>query len=366
MSNILINASNLHSGGGVQVATSFIYELSKLNVNDNIYIYVSTSVDENLKVLNLDKNVFFRYKVVNAYGLSSLKDNFKLFKGFDLIFTVFGPIYNYTFGAKNIVGFAQPWIIYPDNEISYQLNTLCKLKIKVKYLIQKIIFKKYDLLVVELEHVKKQLINTLNFEPQKIAVIYNCCSAIYKNHSFSIANNKIINIGYLARDYPHKNINILLDVKNILKVKYNMEVNFNVTLNDIEWGNKSDEFKSKITNLGELSVSECLDFYSINDAIIFPSFLECFSATPIESMAAGKVLFASNRGFIHDICKEYAIYIEPNDPENIAFKIMQYFTNQIDLDLDAARRHALNFSTPENRARSYLNLIKYELTKEDK
>lgn len=37
---ILINASNLHVGGGVQVAASFIYELSKL-INKKIFQYLS-------------------------------------------------------------------------------------------------------------------------------------------------------------------------------------------------------------------------------------------------------------------------------------------------------------------------------------
>ena len=42
---IAINASNLHNGGGVQVATSFIYELSKLDFQDlNIYLYVYINV----------------------------------------------------------------------------------------------------------------------------------------------------------------------------------------------------------------------------------------------------------------------------------------------------------------------------------
>ena len=31
---IIVNAANLHVGGGVQVATSFIYELSRLKIND--------------------------------------------------------------------------------------------------------------------------------------------------------------------------------------------------------------------------------------------------------------------------------------------------------------------------------------------
>ncbi|WMO23035.1 hypothetical protein NI374_01130 [Vibrio parahaemolyticus] len=48
MKKILINASNLHVGGGVQVAVSFITELSQIlkenKINADCSVIVSTSV----------------------------------------------------------------------------------------------------------------------------------------------------------------------------------------------------------------------------------------------------------------------------------------------------------------------------------
>lgn len=54
MKKILINASNLHVGGGVQVAASFITELSQIlkeqKINADCSVIVSTSVKEVLVV----------------------------------------------------------------------------------------------------------------------------------------------------------------------------------------------------------------------------------------------------------------------------------------------------------------------------
>ena len=56
----LINASNLHNGGGVQVASSFIYELSLLHdLPGNITCFVSSEVAENLHQVGCDFSKFF-------------------------------------------------------------------------------------------------------------------------------------------------------------------------------------------------------------------------------------------------------------------------------------------------------------------
>ena len=63
------------------------------------------------------------------------------------------------------------------------------------------------------------------------------------------------------------------------------------------------------------------------DAIIFPSLLECFSATPLEAMAMEKPFFASDREFIRDVCSDYALYFDPEDPISAANVINDYLEN---------------------------------------
>ena len=368
---LLINAANLHSGGGVQVASSFINELPFVSKNIIQYfdIIVSSEVDKNI---NQHTKIFFKnYKVYNIFGLKNYKNNINLFDAYDLVFTVFGPCYHPIKGI-NLVGFAQPWIIYPNNECYSMLSSVEKLKFKLKFFLQKKFFKKSDFCIVELEHVKQRLIELKIFKDNHIHVVYNTVSNVYfspeKWEKIKIQPSNKMKIGLISRDYFHKNTNILPKIKEILKNTYKQNVDFYVTFNNEEWANKSPFFQKSVINVGPLKVNECPSFYEKMDAIIFPSLLECFSATPLEAMIMKKPLFASDRGFIKDVCLDFAFYFEPTDPESAAAMINNFIENQnpneLEIKLLAAQLHAKNFSGARQRAITYTEIIENCLDKE--
>lgn len=370
--NILVNAANLHNGGGVQVASSFINELPSVpnNITQYFDVIVSSEVDKNI---NQDSKKFFEnYKVHNIFGLKNYKNNINLFDAYDLVFTIFGPCYHPIKGI-NLVGFAQPWIIYPNNECYSMLSSVEKLKFKLKFFLQKKFFKKSDFCVVELEHVKQRLTKLNIFKDNQVDVVYNTVSNVYfspeKWEEIKIKPSNKIKMGLISRDYFHKNTNILPKVKEILKNKYKQDVDFYVTFNKEEWLNKSSAFQENIINVGPLKVNECPNFYEEMDAIIFPSLLECFSATPLEAMIMKKPLFASDRGFIKDVCLDFAYYFEPTDPESAAVVINDFIENkninELEIKLTAAQTHAKNFSSAHQRAVKYTQVIENCLNKED-
>lgn len=364
---VLINASNLHNGGGVQVATSFLFEISLMdNINLKIYnVVVSIEISNNLKSLEVDVSKFGSYNVINNYGLRAIFSplNQEIYK-YDLVFTIFGPNYLRKKAKKEVIGFAQSWILNFDNPISRDLSFYERNKLKARYLLQWIFFLRSDHYVVELEHVKKSLHTLKNVPNHDVSVVYNTVSSLYKDQSKwkSIIINKgkeSFSLGIVTRDYPHKNLDILPTVANILKLEYNLNVHFYVTLNDEEWSTKNYFFKQYVSTVGSLSLDECPSFYQQVDGVIFPSLLECFSATPLEAMVMEKPLFASDRGFVRDVCQEHAIYVDPLDASNIALNIANYFqSNKEDkIDLQQAKSHAHNFSSAKSRAEKYLHII---------
>ena len=370
---ILISAANLHNGGGVQVASSFINELPfLLSVAVKEFdILVSSEVDRNIE--QSVKNFFKNYTVYNIFGIKNYKKNSGVFDGYDLVFTVFGPCY-YPVKGIDIVGFAQSWILYPSNECYSMLLGLEKLKYKLKFHLQKIFFKKSDVCVVELEHAKQRLVELNIFKSEHIHVVYNTVSNVYFSpenwEKVKIEPSNKIKIGLISRDYFHKNTNILPKIKCILKKKYNKDVDFYVTFNELEWQSKSLDFHTNIINVGPLKINECPSFYEGMDAIIFPSLLECFSATPLEAMIMKKPLFASDRGFIKDVCLDFAYYFEPTDPESAAVVIHNFIENQCNEELEAkllaAKKHAENFSNARQRAVKYVDIIEGCLSKVDR
>lgn len=368
---ILINASNLHNGGGVQVAVSFLYELTAINDADLSYIHVivSTQVADALYRSNTDTSNFGSYQIIDTFGLKAVfsKVN-KRVKSYDLVFTIFGPNYLRIKAPNEIVGFAQFWMLNFDNPISQIMSFFSRNILRTKFSVQWLFFLRADHYIVELEHVKEALIAKKSINSDKISVVHNTVSSLYldkslwKSISFTKNENEL-SLGIVTRDYPHKNLDILPLVAQQLELHHSLKVHFYTTLNEIEWSLRDDEFKKYVSTVGSLSPDECPSFYEQIDGVVFPSLLECFSATPLEAMVMNKPLFASDRGFVRDVCQDHAIYIDPLDAKDIAYKIANYFqSNKEDkIAIQQARLHALNFSSAKSRAEKYLHIINSHL-----
>ncbi|WP_305815687.1 glycosyltransferase [Photobacterium leiognathi] len=363
--NILINASNLHVGGGVQVASSFLNELEKIlrvrNVNANISVVVSTTVLDNLDY-SFDKSVFDKFSELNIFGFdfrTRYKRNF--FLGYDVIFTVFGPLYFHIKNTHEVTGFAQPWIAYPDNLVYEKINILDRIKNRLNFYLKEIYFKKSSILIVEANHVKSSLVK-LGYNKNNIKVVSNTISNVFFEDDWTPINYKKSNkftLGFIGRNYIHKNISILKDVNLILKRKYNTFCDFLFTLNDDEMINNGFDKFDNFYSVGEIKVEQCPSFYQQIDALIFPSLLECFSAAPIEAMKMGKLVIASDLPFISDVCKSSARYFDPLSAESIALSIYKAI-NEPEINemmIMDAKNLVHHLPTAKDRAEAYLNIL---------
>jgi hypothetical protein len=367
MSKILINTSNLHVGGGVQVAVSFIDELSKSKHNLNLYdLWLSTEIYDNLIEINSDLSHFNSIKIINYYGIMSLFSLnliYKILFVYKTVFTLFGPMYVFVKPHKHIMGFAQPSIIYPEIAINLQRNKFIQWILLFKLKLQEYFFTKVDFLIVELEHVKINLLQKKRFQNIPIFIVHNCFSNIFLKpelwQPLYFPKSNSLNIGYLGRNYLHKNLNILPEVLFILKNKFKLNINFYVTLTDEEWNSSSSVFKENIINIGKLSVAQCPSYLSELDGVIFPSLLECFSATPLEGLIMGKPVFLSDRYFNTDVAMDFGFYFDPLNPLDIANVISNYFINSDSYKskIDTVKSYALNFSNSRGRMEEYIKIL---------
>lgn len=373
---ILINASNLHVGGGVQVAASFIHELSgmlDLLAPNEVVIYVSSIVHANLCSMGFDEKLFVNYSVLDVKGVEAIRaDVARKFSGFDLVFTIFGPLYLPRCIPNHIMGFAQPWIIYPNNEVKDRLSLSSRFLTRLKFEIQWRFFKRAERLIVELPHVKDSLWLEKSYPEEQVDTVYNCVSRIY----FDQKNWKsipalytlpmdIIRIGYVGRDYTHKNLDILPQIHRKLKQVSNKKYRFFVTLSPEEWANRSSEFRECVFNIGPITTAQCPSFYQCMDAVVFPSLLECFSVTPLEAMVMKRPLFASERRFIRDSCGDNALVFDPLDAQHAASIIDNWFCRTSEEcqreHLQRAYRHLISMPDSQARARNYIEIINRQL-----
>ena len=368
---ILINAANLHSGGAAQVAVSFIYEVSLMDsdICTQLHVVVSQVVADALLSLEVDTGVFGHYEVLDTFGIKALFAILnQRIKNYAAVFTVFGPNYLRVHSDNEIVGFAQPWIINFKNPISDEMSFVSRNALRFKYYIQWLFFLRADHYIVELDHVKKGLIATKGLDGKKISVVRNTASSLYTDPStwkdvVFTKNNEELSLGIVTRDVPHKNLRILPFVAQALQQHHNLKVHFYTTLNDVEWATKDAFFKRYVSTVGSLTPDQCPAFYQQIDGVVFPSLLECFSATPLEAMVMSKPLFASDRGFVRDVCADFPVYFDPLDAEDIALSVANYFNENIDraAELEQARNYALSFSSAKGRAEQYLKIIQQQL-----
>src|SRR5690606_5731157 len=103
---ILINCSNLHSGGGVQVAASFVSELTEMDTPEmDLELLLSGQVSSNLGTSNTP--TLIKQKILNVNGFKIYDKKFRsLLNRFHTVFTVFGPLYVFHKKFRSIVGFA--------------------------------------------------------------------------------------------------------------------------------------------------------------------------------------------------------------------------------------------------------------------
>ena len=327
---MIYNFSNIKSGGGIQVSLSFLNYLSKLNSKHKDTIVVSIKLNTLItksKINLSDFNVIVVKNFLHKFCILT-------FHKHDKIFTIFGPTYAFKkSNVKWINGFAQPWIIFPNNKVYLELNIFNRYFLKIKFKIQEFFYSKSDIFIVEHYKIKELLLKL--FPKKKIFIAHNSINEIFKDEKKwkkIEVNSKKIKIGIIGKSYIHKNLKILPDVKKKLIDNFNLDTNFFVTLSDYEMRKMSKKFKENIKSVGEINITQCPSFYNQMDIIFFPSNLECFSATPIESLFMQKKIVCSNYFFNKYYNSNLIEYFEPNDSDDAAKKIFLHLKRDLKRD----------------------------------
>ena len=375
--SLVLNFSNLHAGGAVQVAVSFLEELAAIkpweaSLIPKPRVIVSRTIVANLRSRGLDiEEVFDACEVCDVRGIDVIGSLriFRVCHGADICFTLFGPVYFPTGARGDIVGFAQPWIAFANSEIMQRLPLFKRLAARVRLAVQASRFRRANRLIVEIESARSGLSGKGIAPTNRIDVVPNCVSSVFrKDLTDSIAryskqgrpNGYDLVLGYLGRGYPHKNLSVLPHVLSRLRDVFGIRCALLVTLTSSELVRNRMHEVEGIFAVGEIAVPECPGFFAHIDGLIFPSLLECYSATPLEAMAMRKPVFASDRPFLRDTCCEHAFYFNPLDPMDIASVIADWYENDRGnkIRIDAAYQYVLGLPGPTDRAMAYCQIIR--------
>lgn len=194
------------------------------------------------------------------------------------------------------------------------------------------IIERCDGIVTVSDYSKKDIVETLNFPEEKIFVTYLANEDIYIpidkilsryiiKKNYSITDKYILYVGGFS---PRKNILGLIEAFSILMEKYHENIKLVIA------GRKGSSYETYKSRAEELNIDDKVLFpgfialddlpylYNASELFIYPSFYEGFGLPPIEAMACGVPVIASDTTSIPEIAGDSARLIDPQNTSDMA------------------------------------------------
>ena len=197
-----------------------------------------------------------------------------------------------------------------------------------------------DWIITGSNFTKNEIVKYMNYPEDKISVIYHAVDhelyRVYEKETlqatkdkFELPNNFLLFVGSIE---PRKNLLNLLKAYHLLSKE--IKKSYPLVLVGFKgWENRDimseiEKERETIHYLGYLSDEELAHIYNLATIFIYPSLYEGFGIPPLEAMACGTAVIASNRASLPEACGKSALYIEPENCEDIAEKIVDLIENE--------------------------------------
>jgi glycosyltransferase involved in cell wall biosynthesis len=213
---------------------------------------------------------------------------------------------------------------------------------KIYYaLLGKTFAKKSISIITDSEHAKKDIIQIWRINPEKIIVIPLGLSSRYKPIAESQLLNKVQKnlklpdkfVLYLGNFLPHKNVGSLVKAFKRIEKKFPdhklvlagpLDYNGNTIQNLVSLEGLEDRVIFTNT-IREEDYPEAL--LSLADVFVFPTLYEGFGLPPLEAMACGTPVIASNLTSVPEVVGDAGLLVNPRDIGEISGAISDLLTN---------------------------------------
>lgn len=342
--NILINFSNQKKGGGHNVALNFLNTiygslLSEDMHNSFFYIVAKDSgihrflIEKevhNHNIYIVPSNPVKRILFELLYSNRIIKDN-----KIDIIYSYFGyGLFNKK--TPQVIGCALSNLFYPNIDFWIHYNGLAKIKKRLIDRFRLYGIKRADGIIFETELLERKC-HELYMVQGVTTTIKPSIFTISGNKTFSLPKRykSILKGMFLCGWQLNKNIMLIPEIASYLK-KDKFPFLFIITAPlDNSSTHKSFVDKIKKYNVEDyiyLSNSvpkeQLKSLYEQIDFVFLLSKLESFSNNIIEAYSFNKALIVADEEWSRWICKDSAIYVDRDNPFEIAKTIKQYSENK--------------------------------------
>jgi glycosyltransferase involved in cell wall biosynthesis len=369
---LIINTTNLQSGGALQVALSLLGEWHASALPYEFHVFLSPQIGNMVRKDGFDTRFFF-YQftenpasgILNAFTFRNKLKEFERQIRPDAVLTIFGPAL-WTPRAPHLEGFANGYYLFDHSDfIKKRIRT--NLLNRIQYYARRALLfhqlrKEATHYWVETEEAELALAHTIKKSRNCIDVIGNTYSGSFRNKSaIAFEQNERFTFLYLSAYYAHKNFEIIPSLIEIL-VEKGIQCTFMLTVPQDIFENlfHTVQHKEYLSNKGPVNPQESYNLYAQCNAVFMPSLLETFSANFPEAMISQKPILASGRSFAINTCGDAALYFDPENALSMADKISQLIAD-VPLQqtlIQNGNRQLKNMETPASRADKIVHILK--------
>lgn len=321
---------------------NFCKHLKNCFVNEKVYIFITKNyldkIDsfQNINIKFIVKPSYYKYiffriiwmQVLLPFELKKLNVN-KLFSPMNM-----GPLLIKFFGIKFILGLHSnlPWVYFSMMPGNYLRKLLTKFLMEISIL-------NCDVLVVNSNYAKREIIKYIKIKESKIFVIYLGVDKKFLQNSFDKKylpnipyDNYIFSVMSCVR---YHNVIKVLQAFKLLRNKNKKDLKFIIVLQVLDKKYfklikkfiKKNSLTEDIFILHNLQTDYLVNLYRYAKIYLFSSYCEVFGLTSLEAMSQGCPVLISNRSALREINSDAAQYFDPDNEYEIEQSIYKILNN---------------------------------------
>ena len=205
--------------------------------------------------------------------------------------------------------------------------------------------RKADAVITISNFAKQRMVELLRLDPERVHVAYLGVDAAEFSPNLGEREDFVL---YPARGWAHKNHARLFDAMRIVR-RSHPELKLVLTGGALD---ALGDLPDWVDRKGLVSTAELRELYRSARVMAFPSLYEGFGLPPLEAMASGCPVAASDAGSIPEVCGDAAVLFDAESPDSIAAGIIEAIRRGPQLSVDGIA-HAVRF-TWENCKDSHL------------
>ena len=364
---ILVNASNLKAGGGLQVADSVCRELYKFPQHRFTIVLSSQLTITRHDIEGYPNTEVYEYNVRNnlstlVLGRDKFLDGLVDKKKIDAVMTVFGPS-RWEPRCPHLCGFAMAFHVIPESPYYGRMGKVELMKSKIHNKVYEYFFQR----------------TTKNFYTENPFITDRLRALFKETNVYTVTNyyNQVFDhpeqwvektlpafdgttLLTLSNSYPHKNLEITAEVARILAEQHpDFNFRFVISINREQMRADLNGIDNTFVFLGTVGIKECPSLYQQCDIAFQPTLIECFTATYPEAMRMERPIVTTDLEFARGLCGDAAEYYSAIDAQSCADAIYKVATD------DGIRRRLVSngkeqlkkFDNSQQRAEKLIKLV---------